>query len=314
MTDPRPLPLARLHGAAPVRQARPSCRQLRPPRPPHARAGRAAGDHARASSSSTTTAPRPGATTRPTARRRPCRARCGCSCTQTLICNDKVNDGAYLGLRPNFPPGTLDEPQQPGRLDGRRLGLPDPVLHRLHHARCRAALQARGLRRGGAGALRLHHQRVPGRRHRPLRQAVGDDELRPVVRGRRREDGRSTGSTTARPCGTPRATWATWRCGSCSSPSCTSASGSSPTPPAPGATAAARATSACACAGRRPFFEIQNIGNGTRVQRTPACGAATRPRRATATTSARRTSSRSSSAASPTRRTSPTPRTRLWPA
>src|SRR6266571_9410096 len=26
--------------------------------------------------------------------------------TQTLICNDKVNDGAYLGLRPNFPPGT----------------------------------------------------------------------------------------------------------------------------------------------------------------------------------------------------------------
>jgi N-methylhydantoinase B len=27
--------------------------------------------------------------------------------TQTLICNDKVNDGAYLGLRTNFPPGTV---------------------------------------------------------------------------------------------------------------------------------------------------------------------------------------------------------------
>jgi N-methylhydantoinase B len=26
--------------------------------------------------------------------------------TQTLICNDKVNDGAYFGLRQNFPPGT----------------------------------------------------------------------------------------------------------------------------------------------------------------------------------------------------------------
>ena len=26
--------------------------------------------------------------------------------TQTLICNDKVNDGAYFGLRTNFPPGT----------------------------------------------------------------------------------------------------------------------------------------------------------------------------------------------------------------
>src|SRR5438105_5242612 len=33
--------------------------------------------------------------------------------TQTLICNDKVNDGAYLGLRSNFPPGTLANHNNP---------------------------------------------------------------------------------------------------------------------------------------------------------------------------------------------------------
>jgi N-methylhydantoinase B len=33
--------------------------------------------------------------------------------TQTLICNDKVNDGAYLGLRANFPPGTWTNHSNP---------------------------------------------------------------------------------------------------------------------------------------------------------------------------------------------------------
>ena len=33
--------------------------------------------------------------------------------TQTLICNDKVNDGAYLGLRSNFPPGTWSNHSNP---------------------------------------------------------------------------------------------------------------------------------------------------------------------------------------------------------
>jgi N-methylhydantoinase B/acetone carboxylase alpha subunit len=33
--------------------------------------------------------------------------------TQTLICNDKVNDGAYLGLRTNFPPGTWSNHSNP---------------------------------------------------------------------------------------------------------------------------------------------------------------------------------------------------------
>jgi N-methylhydantoinase B len=33
--------------------------------------------------------------------------------TQTLICNDKVNDGAYFGLRSNFPPGTWSNHSNP---------------------------------------------------------------------------------------------------------------------------------------------------------------------------------------------------------
>lgn len=33
--------------------------------------------------------------------------------TQTLICNDKVNDGAYLGLRASFPPGTWSNHSNP---------------------------------------------------------------------------------------------------------------------------------------------------------------------------------------------------------
>ena len=82
--------------------------------------------------------------------------------TQTLICNDKVNDGAYLGLRQNFPPGTLGQPLQPAVLDRQRLVLPDPVLHRLRQVAVAVAPGAR-VRRGGAGALRPHRQRVPGR-------------------------------------------------------------------------------------------------------------------------------------------------------
>ena len=42
--------------------------------------------------------------------------------TQTLICNDKVNDGAYLAIGTNFPEGTIanlgdaeGRPESPGR-------------------------------------------------------------------------------------------------------------------------------------------------------------------------------------------------------
>ena len=38
--------------------------------------------------------------------------------TQTLICNDKVNDGAYLALRSNFPKGTLSNHNNPNASTG----------------------------------------------------------------------------------------------------------------------------------------------------------------------------------------------------
>ena len=64
--------------------------------------------------------------------------------TQTLICNDKVNDGAYLGLRTNFPPGTWANHYNPQASTGIAWLLPDPVLHRLHQV----ALARRSRRAG----------------------------------------------------------------------------------------------------------------------------------------------------------------------
>ena len=112
-----------------------------------------------------------------------------------------------------LPARHVGEPLQPAGLDRQRVVLPDPVLHRVHQVALALAAGAR-IRGGGAGAVRAHRERLPGRRHRPVRAPVRDHQLRPLVRRRRREDGRSTGSTTRPPCGTPRATWATWRCGS----------------------------------------------------------------------------------------------------
>ena len=48
--------------------------------------------------------------------------RSGCMFTQTLICNDKVNDGAYFALQTNFPPGLGREPRRRRGLDRHRLG------------------------------------------------------------------------------------------------------------------------------------------------------------------------------------------------
>ena len=42
--------------------------------------------------------------------------------TQTLVCNDKVNDGAYLALKTNFPEGTIANMGDAGGSTGDRLG------------------------------------------------------------------------------------------------------------------------------------------------------------------------------------------------
>src|ERR671915_393393 len=63
--------------------------------------------------------------------------------TQTLICNDKVNDGAYLGLRPNFPPGTWSNHSNPQCSTGNAWFFLIPSYTGFIKSMSRA-LQARG--------------------------------------------------------------------------------------------------------------------------------------------------------------------------
>ena len=63
--------------------------------------------------------------------------------TQTLICNDKVNDGAYLGLRSNFPPGTLANHNNPMASTGNAWYFLIPSFTGFIKSISRA-LQARG--------------------------------------------------------------------------------------------------------------------------------------------------------------------------
>jgi len=63
--------------------------------------------------------------------------------TQTLICNDKVNDGAYLGLRTNFPPGTWANHSNPQASTGNAWFFLIPSYTGFIKSISRA-LQARG--------------------------------------------------------------------------------------------------------------------------------------------------------------------------
>ena len=158
------------------------------------------------------------------------------------------------------------EPLQPAGLDRQRVVLPDPLLHRLHQVAVALAAGAR-VRRGGAGALRAHRQRLPGRRHRPVRAPVGDDELRPLLRGRRREDDPRRARLRGRHV-EPRGRHG--RHGD------VGADRAVPVPEpareaehgrARAATAAARATSACASPGRRRSTRCRTSGTGASSSR-----------------------------------------------
>ena len=97
--------------------------------------------------------------------------------TQTLICNDKVNDGAYFAVETELPRGHDRQPRRRRGLDRDRVGVPAAGVHRLPaHALARAA--GARLHRGGDRRLLGLRQRDPGRRRRPVRQLLGDHELR----------------------------------------------------------------------------------------------------------------------------------------
>ena len=124
--------------------------------------------------------------------------------TQTLICNDKVNDGAYFATEPELPAGQLAEPRRRARLDRRRLGALFPSFTGFLRTLSRA-LQARGFIEEVAGALRRAGQRLPGRRHRPVRaasSAIMNFEIVGAGRGRSTSlDGLDYGAADVQPRG-----------------------------------------------------------------------------------------------------------------
>jgi N-methylhydantoinase B/acetone carboxylase alpha subunit len=63
--------------------------------------------------------------------------------TQTLVCNDKVNDGAYLALQTNFPEGTISNMGDAGGSTGAAWGFLIPSFTGFPRTLSRA-LQARG--------------------------------------------------------------------------------------------------------------------------------------------------------------------------
>ena len=63
--------------------------------------------------------------------------------TQTLVCNDKVNDGAYLALKTNFPEGTMSNMGDAGGSTGAAWGFLIPSFTGFPRTLSRA-LQARG--------------------------------------------------------------------------------------------------------------------------------------------------------------------------
>ena len=81
------------------------------------------------------------------------------------------------GDRDQLPRGHDRQPRRRRGLDRDRLGVPAARLHRLPAHALAGAPGAR-LHRGGDRLLLVLRERDPGRRHRPVRQLVGDHELR----------------------------------------------------------------------------------------------------------------------------------------
>ena len=79
--------------------------------------------------------------------------------------------------RDQLPRGLDRQPRRRRGLDRDRLGVPAARLHRLP-ADALARAPGPRLHRGGDRRLLGVRQRDPGRRHRPVRELVGDHELR----------------------------------------------------------------------------------------------------------------------------------------
>ena len=91
--------------------------------------------------------------------------------TQTLICNDKVNDGAYFAVETNFPEGSIANLGDAEGSTGIAWAFLQPAFTGYPRTLSRA-LQSRGFIEEVIGAYSRQRQRDPGRRHRPVRQLL----------------------------------------------------------------------------------------------------------------------------------------------
>ena len=166
--------------------------------------------------------------------------------TQTLICNDKINDGAYFAIETNFPEGTIANLGDAEGSTGIAWAFLQPVLHRL---------PADDL--AGAPGARLHrgdHRRLLGARATSLQgggidqygQLLGDHELRDRRPGAWAASTCSTAPTTLRRDVQPRGRHGRRRdVGADLADRLPRRAGSRPTPAGRAATAAAPPSSRC---------------------------------------------------------------------
>ena len=211
--------------------------------------------------------------------------------TQTLICNDKINDGAYYATELKLTRGQL----------GRTSATP-PARPRSPGCRCsrtstgylRAisrALQSARLHRGDRRHLHRARQRRPGRRHRPVRAGLGLHELRDRSPGPGRQV-RARRPRLRRRRVQPRGRHGRHRdVGAGQADDLPRPPHQAATPPARAATAAARRSSRCCWCNNTPDFEVENIGAGGMFTSPGIFGGYPEPR-PTSTTSTARTSTR----------------------
>ena len=132
--------------------------------------------------------------------------------TQTLICNDKVNDGAYFAVETNFPEGSVANLGEAEGSTGIAWAFLQPAFTGYPRTLSRA-LQSRGFIEEVIGAYSVSGNVIQGGGVDQYgnSSAIMNFEIAAQGWG---PSTCSTAPTPARRCSTPRATPATSRCGS----------------------------------------------------------------------------------------------------
>ena len=132
--------------------------------------------------------------------------------TQTLICNDKVNDGAYFAVETNFPEGSIANLGDAEGSTGIAWAFLQPAFTGYPRTLSRA-LQARGFIEEVIGAYSVSGNVIQGGGVDQYGNSSAIMNFEIAAQGWGPSTS-STAPTPARRCSTPRATPATSRCGS----------------------------------------------------------------------------------------------------